>query len=115
MRSFEKNSRRVVGEVYERAASKRYIYTGSQGTYVSLLCHSAALGHRIAFGRRQQEYLGCRATAANARLSGEGRADGCVTHRRVGWNAGRLRERANSAPGGRIPDQAELQRRKSVV
>src|ERR1700736_624292 len=70
MRSLAKNSSSVVGEIYERAASKCYSYSNSQGTEVCLCSLSAALRHRIAFGVREQEHRRCRATVADARHSG---------------------------------------------
>src|ERR1700726_511950 len=115
MRSLEKKILECCWRGYERAAIKGYSYSRSGGIDVSWRCHSAVLGHRIAFRVRQQESLGCRPTAADARLSCENRADRCVTHRRVGWNVGRLRERADSASGQRISYQAELQRRRASL
>ena len=56
-----KKSRECVGEVYERAASKCYGYTSSQGNDVSFHCHSAAFSALHCFrGAAEQEYLGCR-------------------------------------------------------
>ena len=70
IQSLAKNSCGVVGEVYERAASKCYGYSNSQGTAVCLCSLSAAPRHRIAFRVRQQEHRRCRATTADARHSG---------------------------------------------
>src|ERR1700693_216937 len=105
----QQKTRGVVGEVYERADSKSYSCTSSQGNDVRLRCHSATLWRCIAFGVRQQEYFGCWRATADARHSCQSAASGRVVDQRVGWNHGRLRQRADSAPGEWIPDQAELQ------
>src|ERR1700730_18969780 len=48
-----KNSRGVVGEIYERAASKYYSHTNSQATNICLYRHGGAFRHPIAFGVQQ--------------------------------------------------------------